>query len=120
MPGKAAAVQTPNATRGMAEDAGVCRGSSHALERRKQVVSMHHAAPKAEPTANECYAEDSGHGFAKFRARGTPAKHNTETRLGSHCPPSAARWNRGAGAGVSEPPVRYLPLDVEWFVRTGN
>lgn len=58
--------------------------SSHALEQGKQAVSMHHAAPKAEPAANECYTEGSGHGFAKFCVLGTSGKHTTKTQLSSH------------------------------------
>lgn len=76
MSGEAAAGQAPNAIRGKAEDAGTCGGSSHALERRKQVVSMHHPAPGAAPAANECYAEGSGHGLVKHCVHGTPGKHH--------------------------------------------
>jgi len=84
------------------------------------MVSTHHAAPEAEPTVNECYAEGSGRGFAKSRALGIPVKHNTRTQLSSQSRPSTARHSQGDGADVSEPLVRYLPLDVKWFVRTGK
>lgn len=96
-PGEAAAVQAPNTTRGVAEDADTYRGSSHAMEWWKQVINMHHTVPKAEPAANECCAEGSGHGFAKFCVLGTPVKHNTEMQLGScsHQRASHCKWAIG-------------------------
>lgn len=109
-PGEAAAVQAPNTTRGVAEDADTYRGSSHAMEWWKQVINMHHTVPKAEPAANECCAEGSGHGFAKFCVLGTPVKHNTEMQLGSCSHQRASRCKWGAGAGVPEPSVWCLPI----------
>lgn len=46
--------------------------------------------------------------------------NTTPKRSSAHSRPSAAHCNWGAGAGVSEPSVRHLPLDVKWFVRTGK